>query len=96
MKHIKIFKKTGVFAENKDIAKNIRIKELNPSLDREEDIVIDFDKVEGATQSFVHALISDLIRKRGNVVLDKLKFKSCNESIKGIITIVVDYMQESH
>ena len=39
--------------------------------------------------------ISDLIRKDGSQVLDKLSFKNCNETIKKIITIVVDYMQES-
>ncbi len=41
-------------------------------------------------------LSSDLIRKYGNEILDSLQFKSCNDTIKGIITIVVDYMQESH
>lgn len=73
MIHIKLFKKTGVFAENKDIARDIRLKKLIPALEKGKMIILDFEKVEGATQSFIHALISDLIRKYGNEVFDKIK-----------------------
>lgn len=93
---IKLFKKTGQFAENKDIARDIRLKEIIPALNAHKKIILDFEKIEGATQSFIHALISDLMRKYGNDVLDEISFKSCNETIKGIVTIVVDYMQESY
>jgi hypothetical protein len=55
---------------------------------------LSFEKVDAVTQSFIHALISDLMRKRGAEVLDHLEFKSCNDTAKKIITIVVDYMQE--
>jgi hypothetical protein len=96
MTHIKIFKKAGQFADNKDLARELRLKKLIPALEKNTEIILDFEQVEGATQSFIHALISDLIRKYGNEVLEKIQFKSCNETIKGIITIVVDYMQESH
>lgn len=95
MIHIKLFKQVGAFAENKDIAREIRLKKLIPALEKNQQVILDFEKVEGATQSFVHALISDLIRKYGNEVLDKIEFKSCNDTVKAIITIVVDYMQES-
>lgn len=96
MINIKIFKQAGKFADNKDLARELRLKKLIPALEKNKNIILDFEQVEGATQSFIHALISDLIRKYGNVVLGKIQFKSCNETIKGIITIVVDYMQESH
>ena len=92
---IKLFKQTGSFAENKDIARDIRLKKLIPALDKKNDVVLDFEHVDGATQSFIHALISDLIRKYGNEVLDNIRFRSCNETIQGIISIVTDYMQES-
>lgn len=95
MIHIKLFKRVGEFAENKDIAASIRVNELIPALEKGENIILDFKQVEGATQSFVHALISDLIRKYGNEVLDKIQFKACNNTVKSIIGIVVDYMQES-
>lgn len=95
MIHIKLFKQVGPFAENKDIAANIRLNKLIPALEKNENIILNFEKVEGATQSFIHALISDPMRKYGHEVLGKIQFKSCNDTVKGIISIVVDYMQES-
>lgn len=94
MKTIKLLLWAGSFAENKDKAREIRLKEIIPALKKNEDVVLDFLGVEGATQSFIHALISDLIRTYGAEVLDKISFKDCNETIKKIIGIVVDYMQE--
>ena len=95
MMTIKLFKQVGLFAENKDIARDIRLKKLIPALGKNKNIILDFENIEGATQSFIHALISDLMRKYGNEVLDKIQFKACNNTVKGIISIVVDYMQES-
>ncbi|MEK7383905.1 MAG: STAS-like domain-containing protein [Elusimicrobiota bacterium] len=94
MKPIEIRARAGNFAENKDVARDIRVKDIIPALDGGEDVVLDFAHVEAATQSFIHALISDLLRKRGNAVLDRIEFKSCNDTVKKIISIVVDYMQE--
>ncbi|MFA6475397.1 MAG: STAS-like domain-containing protein [Patescibacteria group bacterium] len=96
MIHIKLFTRVGEFAENKDIAADIRLNELIPALEKNQKIILDFEKVEGATQSFIHALISDLLRKYGNDVLDKIQFKACNNTVKSIISMVVDYMQESN
>lgn len=94
MKQISIFDKAGAFAENKDVARNIRLQEIIPTLEKNEEVVLDFGQVGAATQSFIHALISDLIRKFGNDVLDRIVFKSCCDTIKKIINIVVEYMQE--
>jgi len=58
-------------------------------------VVLNFNGIDAATQSFVHALISDLIRKYGDEVLERISFKSCNETVQKIIGIVVEYMQES-
>ena len=93
MKIIKLLPKTGMFAENKDIARDIRIKYITPVLEKNEEITLDFEGVESATQSFVHALISELIRTFGNEILDNIYFKNCNKSVQEIINIVVDYMQ---
>lgn len=94
MKKIVLFDKVGAFAENKDIARNIRLQEIMPALTENEEIILDFEKVDAATQSFIHALISDVLRNHGNDVLDRITFKSCNETIRKIINIVVDYMQD--
>ena len=95
MIHIKLFERVGIFAENKDIAAKIRLNTLISALEKHQKIILDFENIEGATQSFIHALISDLMRKYGNDVLNNIQFKSCNDTVKAIITIVVDYMQES-
>ena len=91
---IQIFKITGRFAENKDVARGIRIEQIIPALDNDQKVIMDFESVDSATQSFIHVLISDLIRVYGIDVLDRISFKSCNETIQKIIAIVVDYMQE--
>ena len=95
MIQIKLFESVGSFAENKDLARNIRMKKLIPAIDKGEEIILNFENIDSATQSFIHALISDLIRNYGSEVLDKISFKNCNETTRKIINIVVDYMQES-
>ncbi len=85
--------RTGAFAENKDVAREIRLQQLEPALNNNEEVVLDFGGVDAATQSFIHALISELIRTHGNDVLDKIAFKSCNEHVQKVINIVVEYMQ---
>ena len=94
MINIKLVEKVGSFAENKDLARDIRLKEIIPALENGQNVVLDFSEIDSATQSFVHALISDLFRIYGREVLDKVSFKMCNEIVKKIIGIVVDYMQE--
>jgi len=93
-KEIEILKRAGEFAENKDIAKNIRTKEIIPSLKAGENIILNFYGVHSATQSFIHALLSDVIRQQTIEVLDKIEFKNCNDVLKRIIRIVTDYMQQ--
>jgi hypothetical protein len=94
-KIIKLKKLAGEFAENKDIAKEVRITEIMPALSKGIEIVIDFTGVSGATQSFIHALVSDPIREFKEVAFDKLIYKGANDDIREIISIVYRYMQES-
>jgi hypothetical protein len=94
MKPIIIFDRAGAFAENKDVARDIRIQEIIPALEKNEEVILDFDRVDAATQSFIHALISDIFRRYGTDALDRIAFKSCNDTVKKIINIVADYMQE--
>lgn len=94
-KIIKIKQLAGEFAENKDIAKKVRIVEIMPMLAKGREIVIDFTGVTGATQSFIHALVSDPIREFKEMAFDKLVYKNANNDIREIILIVYRYMQES-
>jgi len=62
---ISIFDMSGAFAENKDVARSIRLNEIIPALEKKEDVVLDFEKVEVVTQGFIHVLISNVLRKFG-------------------------------
>lgn len=96
MKKIIIMSKiVNDFAENKDIAKKLRIEKIMPALSKGDEVVLDFDGVNGATQSFIHALISDPIRELKDVAFDNLIYQNANSDIREIISIVYRYMQES-
>ena len=94
MKQILLSDHVQSFAENKDTARDLRISEIMPTLKNGEEIELNFNGIDGATQSFIHALISNLIREQGISVLEKIYFKDCNPKIQKIIEIVTDYMQE--
>ena len=93
---LKLFESVGAFAENKDIAQKIRIEQIVPAIKNNEKVILDFESIDSATQSFVHALISDVIRQHGSDSLDSISFKNCSKTVQKIIEIVVEYMQESN
>lgn len=90
---INLYTHAGEFAENKDVARDIRVQHLLPALESGEQVVLDFDQITGATQSFIHALISEPFRLYGSEMLDVILFKNCNDTVQKIIRIVVEYMQ---
>lgn len=95
IKKINMLPITGKFAENKDLAKKLRVGKIMPALEKNEEIVIDFKGIEGATQSFIHALISEPIREFKEVAFNNLIYKNANDDIREIISIIYRYMQES-
>jgi hypothetical protein len=95
MKIVKVKKYAGTFAENKDVARDLRVKRIMPALKKDEEITLDFDQVTSATQSFVHALISEPMRQYRDRTLDLILFKNCSPTVKEIINTVTEYMQES-
>ncbi len=95
MTTVSIKKYAGTFAENKDVARDLRVRNIMPALKKGEEITLDFDQVTSATQSFVHALISEPIRQYGDQALDLILFKNCSATVKEIISTVTEYMQES-
>lgn len=85
----------GSFAENKDIAARLRKERILPAILKDQTVRLDFGGVTLTTQSFVHALISEVLRQKGEPALDLLEFEGCNESIRGIIETVVQYVLET-
>ena len=94
-KIISIFECCGAFAENKDTARSLRGTVLRPHLEAPDGrIILDFEGIDMSTQSFIHALLSNLLQSYGASILDRIEFKNCNESIKSLIGTVVDYSLE--
>ncbi|OGW80191.1 MAG: hypothetical protein A3G33_09105 [Omnitrophica bacterium RIFCSPLOWO2_12_FULL_44_17] len=67
-----------------------------PNLEKEEEIILNFEKIDRASQSFIHSLISGPIRKFGaDKTLKLITFKSCSSTVKTMINIVLDYLQDA-
>ena len=79
------------FLEDKDLARGLRKRELLPALEAGESVVLDFAHVGTATQSFVHALIGEALKRYGEDVLDRVEFKHCGPELCDVIELVVDY-----
>ena len=54
---IKLFPIVGSFGENKDSARDIRLKKIIPQLENGQEVLLDFKGINSVTQSFIHALI---------------------------------------
>ncbi|MCZ7649779.1 MAG: STAS-like domain-containing protein [Thermoanaerobaculia bacterium] len=93
MKRVAIKREAGTFAQDKDVAARIREATIRPGLGRTGRVVVDFTGVDGATQSFVHALIADIVRSEGANVLERIEFHGCNSTVRSIIGIVAEYSQ---
>jgi hypothetical protein len=79
------------FVEDKDLAKSLRTEKIIPALNNGERVVIDFSNVKYATQSFVHTLVSEALRRFGEPALDDIEFRNCSQQLKNVIELVVDY-----
>lgn len=95
MKTVNIHKLSGEFGENKDIAKKIRNSYVLPALEQNKSLELDFTGVTGVTQSFIHAMIAEAIRRHPDTFYEKIIFKNCSKLVQTIISIVSEYMQES-
>lgn len=90
-KVITISEAAGGFAEDKDAAREIRLSTILPSLDNRKPVVLDFAGVGGATQSFIHALISEGVRRYPETALELITFKACTPAVKSVIRTVIEY-----
>lgn len=53
--------------------------------------MLDFERVEYATQSYVHALIGEALTRYGEAVLEQLEFRNCSDQMRSLVELVVDY-----
>ncbi|HXH38992.1 MAG TPA: STAS-like domain-containing protein [Thermoanaerobaculia bacterium] len=90
-KRIRLAAGIAGFAEDKEYAKHLRQAAILPALAKGDQVVLDFGRVKYATQSFVHALIGEPLKRFGDPVLDQLEFQSCSPQLRSVIELVVDY-----
>lgn len=95
MTRVRLMEFVGDFAGDKDVAAELREEKLKPALASGKPVTLDFEDVNLATQSFIHALISDLVRSPDFDALDLLTFEHCNESVTELIEIVAEYSQDN-
>src|SRR3954447_16510481 len=94
MRIIKVGAAVGDFAGDKDEARALRQGQLAAATRAGEEVELGCESVELATQSFVHALISDLVRSKEFDALALTTFTNCNDSVRELVEIVVEYSQE--
>ena len=90
---MRIFSSVGSFAGDKDAAAHIRESYIVRQLRLGNEVLLDFRGVELATQSFIHALIASTVRDSPEA-LDSIEFRHCNDEVRGVIQIVVEYAQD--
>jgi hypothetical protein len=79
------------FAEDKDYARDLRLEVLLPAFERGDEVIIDFTAVSFSTQSFVHALIGEVLKRHGERALEQIEFKGCGPQVREMVGLVVDY-----
>jgi hypothetical protein len=90
-----MFELVGDFGEDKDAAAQLRDTKIKPRVGAKKSIILDFAGVTLVTQSFIHALISDVLRTNGEDALGFMEFRNCVEVVRGIISTVVQYSLET-
>ncbi len=85
----------GEFAEDKDAAAQMRDDRIEPAVAKQREITVDFSGVTLVTQSFIHALVSSVLRKHGESALAYVVFKGCTPSVRGVVETVVQYSLET-
>lgn len=90
---IRIADYVGRFAGDPDVAHELRDNALAPAMRAGEPVIVDFAGVELSTESFIHALVSDLIRSTDFYALGLIDFRHCSQSVRERLETVVESSQ---
>ena len=82
---------SGPVAHDKDLARDLRKRVILPSVQRGLSVVLDFSQVQLATQSFIHALLSEVFRSVGEDAVGLLEFRGCTAGVRSVIETVAQY-----
>lgn len=79
------------FLEDKDFAADKRERVLKPAMVQGVDVVVDFEGVHDVSQSFIHALIAEVLRNEGRPALGRIRFRNANDPVRDAIRMVIRY-----
>lgn len=88
---MKTHKIPGPLAQDKDLARQIRVERVLPAIEAGSELRLDFGDVETATQSFVHALLAEALWRHGERALALVEFFACAPAVQSAIETVVGY-----
>jgi hypothetical protein len=92
LKTVRVSAPSGTtLAENKDEAQELRDEIILPALEAGETVEIDFSAVDSATQSYIHVLVADAVRKYGDEIYGRLHFVQPSPGILSLIETVFEY-----
>ncbi|MDZ4772412.1 MAG: STAS-like domain-containing protein [Planctomycetota bacterium] len=77
------------FEEDTEAAVRIRETVIRPKIENGETVIIDFHGIRSPTQSFVHALLSEIFKIPDSLV--RLSFLNCTASAREVIKAVAAY-----
>ncbi|SRR5260370_37198273 len=79
-------KRFGSFLGDGDAGNRFRCEDIEPLLDREEEIVFDFGGVENLTDSFCNACFANLAAERPDAIKSKIQFINCSPVVKAFLS----------
>jgi hypothetical protein len=77
------------FVEDNQAAIRVREGDIRTRIERGEGVLLDFKDVRAPTQSFVHALLSEIFKIPGS--LARLSFVNCTPSAREVLKAVAAY-----
>jgi hypothetical protein len=93
--YVRITDYVGSFAGDPDVARELRDSALAPAMHAGEPVIVDFAGVELSTESFIHALVSDLIHSTEFYALGLIDFRHCSQSVRDRLETVVESSQHN-
>ena len=80
--HLQLFTEFGSFCANGENAAAFRFSRIEPFLDSNDKIILDFAGVHNVNSSFANALVANLISQHSQAVFQKLEFANCNARVR--------------
>lgn len=82
---LQLFSEFGSFAANGTIGNEFRVSKIEPFWQTHDKIILDFQGIHSMTDSFVNALVGNLVEAHPEDFKEKLKFQNCSPLVRSFI-----------